>query len=551
LDSKDLPRALQAAWDRYDESGESTINDLANDVDALENKSPALQKALDKFRKEQEDDRKLAGRGDMDAAEEIFSKSVERELKTKPSAAQDLPGAEEPKKWIAVASSSHRQTQRLGRSIKNISGGLAVTLGSKTRVFKVEDTPENRAIVERLKLPIRAKDTEKFNAWEAESRARMAKEPPAAPPVPKAKGGLTGQEKVELNELRIAQSNQKSGIGSFIKSGFEEAKADKEKERGTSGDVAMRLSPDLGIAPFVKKDVAPFLKKGVDAGKALVDIMVDVFSPATKTSSADVDELFSAKGYKEKVMTRATDALDASKAKFDAMPQAEQIAFVDRVKRGQRQPTPELQQTADLMRKWDNRLYAMAKRYRPDLPYLENHNRVLWKVIPGSPQARGASIGGTLSKRPWQGGKGFLRRHVLDDMSEGLALGGVPVTYNPVEMFLLHAQDVMKFVSANRAWEGLKKTGSVEWVRTGRKPPEGYVRISDNIARPYFRTPTGVLAKTGEWYVEDGAARMIENYLSRDYIRTGKFGPVGRGLLALKNVTPFSILTLPPSPSYS
>lgn len=296
---------------------------------------------------------------------------------------------------------------------------------------------------------------------------------------------------------------------------------------------------------FFEQDVKPFVKGVGNVVKAGIDLVGKIFSPASFASSKDVDILFRSKGAKERFLTRAAAAMDGVHAQFGKMSEADQIAFVDRVKKGLKQPTPELQQAADLMRHWDDRLYRAAARFKPDLNYLENHMRVLWEVIPGSPEAlqrQGISPQQIASKRPWRGSQGFLKGHTLSSMSEGIEKGGVPVTYNPVEMFMLHAQDVMKYVSANQAWEQGKESGSVQFVKKGENPPLNFTKINDSIAKAYFRTKEGLTSNTGEWYVEQGMGRMINNYLSRDYLRQGspdhpELGKIGRGLLALKNGT--------------
>ena len=195
------------------------------------------------------------------------------------------------------------------------------------------------------------------------------------------------------------------------------------------------LAKSLGIKEFAEADLKPLLKNGVNAVRAAADVIIDTLSPTSRAQPLDVDELFKSKGFKEQVLTRVTAVLDHAGTMLDRMPIPDQVAFADRVKRGLPQTTPELQQVADLIRKWDDYLYRMASRYNPDLPYKENHLRVLWKVVPGSPEAMGASKGGILGKRPWQGSKGFLRKATLQDMSEGITNGGVPVTYNPVDLF--------------------------------------------------------------------------------------------------------------------
>ena len=308
-------------------------------------------------------------------------------------------------------------------------------------------------------------------------------------------------------------------------------------KEGTAGAIDLSIG---GLDKFAKEDVSPFVKNVSDVGRATRDLIVNTFAPTTRARRSDLDTIMEGKGHKEAVLTKAAGALEESNKAMEKLPQAEQVAFVDRVKTGKPQPTPELQQVADLLRTWDDRLYDEVKAYRPGATYLENHLRVLWKVIPGSPEASGMSKEQLGSKRPWEGSKGFLKRHVLDDMSEGLEIGGVPVTYNPIEMFMLHAQDAMKFVAANRAWAGLKKTGAAEFVKTGEVPPPDYARLNDSIAKGYFKE--GDVASQsfqgkkpgGEWWVHEGAARLLNNYLSRDHIRSNA---LGRGLMDLKMAT--------------
>lgn len=287
------------------------------------------------------------------------------------------------------------------------------------------------------------------------------------------------------------------------------------------------------ITQFIDNDIKPLLKKGVDATKAARDLIVNSFSPTSRTEGKNLDTLFEAKGYKDQLLFKANMAMNDARKMMGKLSESEQIAFVDQVKTGKKQPNPELQQVADLLREWDNKVYSEVAKFKPDLPYLENHLRVLWKVIPGSPEARGATAEGIMSKRPWQGSKGFLKKHTLDDMSEGIAAGGVPVTYNPVELSMLGHQDAMKFVAANRAFEGLKKIGSVVEVEKGEAPPPDYTRINDSIAKVYFKTPAGMIQK-GEFWVEPNTARLINNYLSKDFIRQNA---LGRGLSDLKNAT--------------
>jgi hypothetical protein len=398
---------------------------------------------------------------------------------------------------------------------------------------------------------------------------------------------------------------RKFGVGA--NTGVELQKAAISERGKFSGEQPEFLGGEkmyAGLAPafevldkFYEKDLKPALKGGAEVAGALAKGIINVFSPATRASSEGVDTLFRSKGEKEKFISKVSGFLNAQGQIFHNMTNQQRLDFVDRIKRGQKQPNKGLQQAADGMRRWDDSLYDEIVKYKPDLPYLENHLRVLWKTIPGSPEAfkgmldqlplpqrndfftrfqkgqaqptadlqkiadafkgwdlnqaeiealkrgRGLSESQLMSKRPWRGSQGFAKRHVLDDMSEGIALGGVPVTTDPFRMFMMSVEDGMKFVAANRAWDGLKKLGKVKFVQRGQRPPEGYQRIEDSIAKAYFRTPEGLQTSTGEWWVDGGEARMINNYLSRDMIRNN---PVGRAALAVKNISTAVELGLSP-----
>jgi hypothetical protein len=73
---------LQRAWDRFDDTGEITVYDLADEVGVIANNNyenplaETLKAAVEAFREEERYDRELAGRGDMDTAEENLVQSI-------------------------------------------------------------------------------------------------------------------------------------------------------------------------------------------------------------------------------------------------------------------------------------------------------------------------------------------------------------------------------------------------------------------------------------------------------------------------------------------
>ncbi len=263
------------------------------------------------------------------------------------------------------------------------------------------------------------------------------------------------------------------------------------------------------------------------------------------------------KGEREEQLFKLEAIYSEAKKMLGKLPQAEQIAIMDRVKTGQPQATPELQSLVDSWRMIEDRLYSQVQQFKPGAPYLDNHFRVFWKTLP-SPEGQlplGVATGFkglfARSRRPLRGSMGFLKRHTLNDISEGIARGGVPVSYNPQVLFEMSVNDTLKFITAQRMWENAKASGFLRFGRTAQIP-DGFVRLDDRIkdviARVYFgnrigpnlvETTGSTFARTGEWYVEETFGRLLNNFLSRDELRNKDhiIGMAGSSLLWMKNAT--------------
>src|SRR5579863_626803 len=280
---------------------------------------------------------------------------------------------------------------------------------------------------------------------------------------------------------------------------------------------------------LVEHDVKPFVQKVATNFKEALGAIVRTISPKTGVSLQAKDIITKNLNVRNESMANVDKAVGAIEKMFDKMPDEDRIAFIDRLKRGQPQATPELQAIADMYGKMDKELYDEVNKFKESLPFKENHFRVLWKELPGGEKSR--SWFGS-SKRPLEGSKGFLKKATLADISEGIARGGVPLSTNPMTMFKAAYADAMKFVTAHRMFDALNEDGFIKFVRNGGEVPEGYTKIDDKIASVYFPVKEGVV-KTGEFYIEKNAGRLVNNHLSRDLIRES---PVGRGLMNLKNI---------------
>jgi len=330
--------------------------------------------------------------------------------------------------------------------------------------------------------------------------------------------------------------------------------------------------PSAYIPEFYEQDVKPTLKNISENISDAYNLLKRAYDPRAGVSEKALTHIMKALGDRNHVMAIMDAGMRSFEKMFNKMPDQDRIDFIDRMKRGVPQATPELDKVAKLIRGLDDALYSELNKFKANIPWKENHFRVLWKEIPGSKSGKEQFFTGN---RPFEGNRGFMHRATLADMSEGIKRGGVPVSTNPITMFKIAYADGMKYITAQRMWEGLKKDKLVKFVRLGQDPPEGFVKLNDRLANVYFRTPgeqtlqsapaanamphkpgtvipipeghavyQGQLheveykpgvgpVKAGEYWIDKGAGRLLNNFLSRDHIRETR---IGRGLMEIKNL---------------
>lgn len=288
------------------------------------------------------------------------------------------------------------------------------------------------------------------------------------------------------------------------------------------------------------------LPPAIDNAAAAAKEIIHLLSPKSFVPRESLDVIMKMKGERDKAEFEIEAKMKSLEDAFDKMPQDQQVAFINNIKTGKQQATPSLQAVADMMRKIEDAYHAEAKQYKPSLTYKENHFRVLWKVIPGSPEATGKAGFAGIFRRPLQGSKGFMKRSTLTDMSEGLERGGVPYSYNPVTMWRNAIMDMQKFITANRMFEALKAMDVIEYVPVGDSRPEGYVPLQD---------PMGMVYKSPEIpvneYVDMVKYRKL-NEVAKNFgltherkmnLRALGYAHKDSGLIETKFATPLGTLT--------
>lgn len=350
---------------------------------------------------------------------------------------------------------------------------------------------------------------------------------------------LSAQEKIKL--LERAKNYDHSEMTGYKKiKAWEEIVADSLYKRpdfapeyyGKHAEEGGVLGNEAGFVIF------PGVKEASDFALEITHVL----NPKFGVSREAMDTIMKKKGELDKIEFELERKLRAIESAMEKWPRAKQVEFIDNIKRGVKQADPKNQIIAEMMKKVEDAFHAEASIYKPGLAYKEHHYRVLWRVIPGSKKAEAKKGYKGLFRRPLQGTKGWTKRATLEDMSEGLDIGGEPYSYNPMTMWRQALMDMQKFITTQRMWKELKNIGNVKFVRLGQTAPEGFVRLNDRLAKVYFPVDEGLI-NAGEYFVEENAARVLNNFLSRDLIRESA---IGRGLLALKNVTTSIELAISP-----
>lgn len=303
----------------------------------------------------------------------------------------------------------------------------------------------------------------------------------------------------------------------------------------TAADRAVAESKEFaGIA----HDLATNTTKGVKAA-------VSFIAPRLLTPQPIQDVIFEAKGERQRRAEAYSVTTRAFREQIRELPEADQIAMVDRAMTGKPQPTPELQTIADFAKDLTDEMYAQVKDAAPFAAYRENYGvGIQWKTAPKHPDWDLQSAGQGSDLKSLQGGAGFLKHRFWGSLSKGMEYGGVPASTNLVDLLGMDYANVTRFVTAQNIWKGLQDAGQVQWVPGLRtRTPEGLIRLDVDVAKSYF-TPEGKKTYNGGyWAIAEGPGSMLKNFLSKDHWRNPSPEPggatlmslVGRGTMAVKN----------------
>ena len=231
---------------------------------------------------------------------------------------------------------------------------------------------------------------------------------------------------------------------------------------------------------------------------------------------------------------QSSHALEAVRDAIDKLPKEAQLDFTDRMERGLKQASPELDQVATALRQqldaWARKVQGLGRGYLSNAikDYMGhvwgNYNEwaagKLEQPTEHDMQQRAAANAGR--KSPLLGSGAFLRERTFPTQAEGIEAGLIPVTYNPVDLQLLKIREMQKYYHGLKLADQMKDTGIARWVRTEDErsaQAAGMDKLDDRIFQPRLTgeaNPAGFgRLEPGNWYAPEPAARIFNNHMSR------------------------------------
>lgn len=286
------------------------------------------------------------------------------------------------------------------------------------------------------------------------------------------------------------------------------------------GELQLAVVP--GAKEFVEQDLVPFAEK---VGKTISETASQVKSLLAPPTMGEAAELAGGiirerKAELAQKDVQAREQFAKAKAEMDRLSKPASIDFINRVELGHTQATPELNALQSSLRgEFNKRVREVRALGTGKLEHvLQDYFPHIWK----DPEAAVSWYARILGKRPLKGPASFLKRRTIPTTVDGIAAGLQPVSYNPIDLSLLKFHEMDRYVMGQKIFNEFKDQGLAKFSRSDI-PPKGFAKIDDRIANVVEYRPTTTASGSpgapervlrGHWYVQEDAARMMNNFLS-------------------------------------
>ncbi len=327
-----------------------------------------------------------------------------------------------------------------------------------------------------------------------------------------------------------------------------------------------RLNKTADKSAFVKDDLKPALKTAKEGLAASWDGLKAATAPMQRSEAAEeagrilIEGMGTRERYKEQFISNLNKAVDqaekatSSTAKlldlmqhsttladklFNTMPEAKRIDFMQRMDTGQQQANPELQRLADTIKAMFEEKAAKVQSLGTGAleQTRENYFPHIWKRGEDAKK----EIISRLSKRPLEGGKGFTKGRVFDDVLAGIEAKHELVSTNPIDLVFLKLAEMDKYINAHIALQAMEASELVQLIPAAEKMPDGFTDIAGKygmVTKKGFMNPESGTEEVSSYrYVaREDVAQVFNNYLSQGLYTNKYVGAPFRGYMQAANM---------------
>lgn len=236
-----------------------------------------------------------------------------------------------------------------------------------------------------------------------------------------------------------------------------------------------------------EQDIKPRLVSAARGMTEFADDIQKTFAPASRGPAAEETKLIMRDRMAELARSRdiAETQLEEAHKALAKLPKEAQYDFIDRNERGLEQPTPELEAIsktiAPIFESRIEKVHELAPGKLRDL--IDNYFPHIWE----DPKKATEVFAQIYAKRPFEGPKAFLKQRVHEYFADGIAAGLKPVSDNPIDLVMLKAHEVDRFIMAHEVLNEMKGRGLLKYVSVSvyDKAPTGYTKIDDKVSTVY------------------------------------------------------------------
>jgi hypothetical protein len=286
--------------------------------------------------------------------------------------------------------------------------------------------------------------------------------------------------------------------GNPERSGSSERGTGKDSEPGDSSGSGLTKSGQFSLGPDALDRFKDWTSDSLDDGDLQRGIQRET------------------RGQFDRRIAVAAEQLEGARKAFRIRPRAESLKFIDAAEGVipmSSLPAKDQKLAATFKEKFDETTKAI-QAYKPNVleNYIENYFPHIWEQ-----PSKAASIFRQVvsGKKPFAGSGSFLKQRTIPTTADGLAMGLKPVSYNPVDLFLLKYAEMGKFLMAQQTVDMMEKSGTAKMIRVGQKAPDGWQRLDDRLGTKYAKDDNDHLFVAGNYYAPPAAAKVFNNYVSK------------------------------------